>query len=267
MIIYLALVAALGWAYIRLPTAFVPNEDQGYLIVDIQTPPEASANRTLAVIKQIEDIFLADPAVARVFAISGFSFSGAGAERGPRLRAAEGLGRARRGEHRRRRSRRAPTPSCRRSRTPRPSRCRLPRSGALAIPAGFTFRLQDRGGVGQAGLSAARDQMLTASRNGPIARRACASRVCRTRRRSCWSSTAKRPTPSASPSADINTTISANLGSSYVNDFPNAGRMQRVTVQAEAGPAHADQGPARTSTSAMRAAAWCRSQLSRASNG
>ncbi|MBN9265444.1 MAG: efflux RND transporter permease subunit, partial [Hyphomicrobium sp.] len=78
MVIYLALLVGLGWAYVRLPTAFLPNEDQGYLIVDIQAPPEASANRTLDVIRQIEDAFLAEKGVSRVFAISGFSFSGAG---------------------------------------------------------------------------------------------------------------------------------------------------------------------------------------------
>ena len=63
MVIYLALVVGLGWAYLRLPTAFIPNEDQGYLIVDIQAPPEASANRTIDVIKQVEDAFLSDEAV------------------------------------------------------------------------------------------------------------------------------------------------------------------------------------------------------------
>src|SRR5690606_41419460 len=64
------------------PTAFIPNEDQGYLIVDIPAPPEASANRTIDVIKQVEDALLADEAVDRVFTIQGFSFSGAGQNAG-----------------------------------------------------------------------------------------------------------------------------------------------------------------------------------------
>jgi multidrug efflux pump len=232
MIIYLALVAALGWAYIRLPTAFVPNEDQGYLIVDIQTPPEASANRTLAVIQQIEDIFLADPAVARVFAISGFSFSGAGqnaalafvplkdwSERGSENTAAAVAARA----------------------NAKLSQIKDATTFALSPPpirglgnsAGFTFRLQDRGGVGQAGLSAARDQMLTASRNGPILTGLRTEGLPDAAQVVLVIDREKANTFGVAFS-DINTTISANLGSSYVNDFPNSGRMQRVTVQAEA---------------------------------
>ncbi len=79
MMVYLALVVGLGYLFIRLPGAFVPNEDQGYIIVSIQGPAEASANRTLASIKQIEGIFRGDPAVENVVAIQGFSFSGNGA--------------------------------------------------------------------------------------------------------------------------------------------------------------------------------------------
>src|SRR5690606_26096923 len=78
MIIYLALLIGLGWAYMRLPTAFLPNEDQGYLIVDLQAPSDASASRTLDVIRDVEKIFMAEEAVDRVVAILGFSFSGVG---------------------------------------------------------------------------------------------------------------------------------------------------------------------------------------------
>ncbi len=82
MVIYLALVAGLGWAYLRLPTAFLPNEDQGYLIVDMQAPPEASANRTIDVIKQVEDAFLSQPeAVERGLRHSGLQLLWRRAER------------------------------------------------------------------------------------------------------------------------------------------------------------------------------------------
>lgn len=82
MIIYAALLAGLGWAYMQLPSSFLPNEDQGYLIVDIQAPAEASTERTLQSIQQIEKIFMEEPAVERVIAISGFSFSGSGQNAG-----------------------------------------------------------------------------------------------------------------------------------------------------------------------------------------
>src|SRR5690606_18108333 len=77
MVIYLALVAGLGWAYLQLPSAFLPDEDQGYLLVDMQGPPEASATRMLEVIKDVEAIFSQEDAVERVVTIAGFSFSGA----------------------------------------------------------------------------------------------------------------------------------------------------------------------------------------------
>ncbi len=66
MLIYLALLVGLAWGFMRLPSAFLPSEDQGYLLVDIQAPSEASANRTLEVAKQVEQIAMAEPAVARI---------------------------------------------------------------------------------------------------------------------------------------------------------------------------------------------------------
>src|SRR3546814_16757423 len=82
MVIYLALLAGLGWAWFQLPTAFLPNEDQGFLLVDMQAPGEASANRTLKVIAQVEAAFGQEPAVERGVATTGFSFSGPGQNAG-----------------------------------------------------------------------------------------------------------------------------------------------------------------------------------------
>jgi multidrug efflux pump len=233
MVIYLALLAGLGWAYLRLPTAFLPNEDQGYLLVDIQTPPEASANRTLAVIKQVEDIFFAEEGVERVFAISGFSFSGSGqnaalafvplknwSERGPQNSATAIAARA----------------------NAKLSQIRDAVTFALSPPPvrglgnsnGFTFRLQDRGGQGQVALAAARDQLLAAARKSPALAGLRVEGLPDAAQVTLVIDREKANTFGVT-FANINSTISANLGSSYVNDFPNAGRMQRVTVQAEAG--------------------------------
>src|SRR5690606_24388229 len=78
MVIYLALLVGLGWAFLQLPTSFLPNEDQGFIIVDMQTPSEASSNRTLEVIKQAEAFFSGEEAVDQTVMIRGFSFAGAG---------------------------------------------------------------------------------------------------------------------------------------------------------------------------------------------
>ena len=51
-------VAAVGLLYTRMPTSFLPNEDQGYLIVNVQLPPGATVERTTAVMQQVEGFFL-----------------------------------------------------------------------------------------------------------------------------------------------------------------------------------------------------------------
>src|SRR5690606_30553680 len=231
MVIYLALLAGLGWAYLRLPTAFLPNEDQGYLIVDMQTPPEASANRTLEVIRQVEDACRAEKCVSRVFAISGFSFSGAGqnaalafvplkdwSERGPEDSAQAIAARV----------------------NGKLMQIRDALTFALSPPpiqgpgttSGFSFRLQDRGGLGQAQLAAARDQLLAAARKSPILAGVRVEGLPDAAQVTLIIDREKANTFGVT-FADINSTITANLGSTYVNAFPNAGRMQRVTVQAE----------------------------------
>jgi len=230
MVIYLALLVGLGWAYLRLPTAFIPNEDQGYLIVDIQTPPEASANRTLEVIKQVEDAFLSDEAVERIFAIQGFSFSGAGQNaglafvtlkdwsvRGPENSAAAVAARA--------------NAKLWQIRDAVTFALSPPPIQGLGTTSGFTFRLQDRGGLGQAALAAARDQLLAAASQSPVLTGLRVEGLPDAAQVHLIIDREKANTFGVAFS-DINATISANLGSSYVNDFPNAGRMQRVVVQA-----------------------------------
>lgn len=69
MVIYLALVVGMGWLFVNIPCAFVPEEDQGYIVVDILGPADASRGRTLATIAQVEEIFANEPAVANTVAI------------------------------------------------------------------------------------------------------------------------------------------------------------------------------------------------------
>src|SRR5690554_5248712 len=78
MLVYLILLAALGWLYVRLPTAFLPEEDQGFVIANIELPAGSTANRTLDVIKEVENHFLAQPQVENIVAVQGFSFNGNG---------------------------------------------------------------------------------------------------------------------------------------------------------------------------------------------
>ncbi|MBS4685612.1 efflux RND transporter permease subunit, partial [Klebsiella pneumoniae] len=78
MIVYVVIVACVGLLYVRLPASFLPNEDQGYIITNVQLPPGASTARTIEVVKKIEEYYLKDPAVEHAIAVLGFSFSGNG---------------------------------------------------------------------------------------------------------------------------------------------------------------------------------------------
>ncbi|MGO4172607.1 multidrug efflux RND transporter permease subunit [Bosea sp. TAF32] len=232
MVIYLALLAGLGWGFLRLPSAFLPNEDQGYLLVDIQAPPEASANRTLEVLQQVEKIVLAEPAVSRMVGISGYSFAGAGenaalafitlkdwSERGPSDSAAAIAQRI--------------NGKMFQIKDAQTFALSPPPISGLGNSTGFSFRLQDRGGLGQEALSAARTQLLNAATQSPVLAGVRVEGLADAAQVNLIIDREKANTFGVA-FADINATISANLGSSYVNDFPNAGRMQRVTVQAEA---------------------------------
>ncbi len=77
-LVFLGGLAATFWVYNKVPTAFVPDEDQGYLIVIEQGPPGASLAETMKVTSQIEEIIKAQPEVEGVFNVNGFSFTGSG---------------------------------------------------------------------------------------------------------------------------------------------------------------------------------------------
>jgi HAE1 family hydrophobic/amphiphilic exporter-1 len=74
-------LAVTAWAYVRTPSGFVPDEDQGYLIIAVQGPPGASLQQTLAATEQVEGILRKTPEVETVFNVNGFSFAGAGSNR------------------------------------------------------------------------------------------------------------------------------------------------------------------------------------------
>ncbi|MGO6967382.1 multidrug efflux RND transporter permease subunit [Rhizobium leguminosarum] len=231
MAVYVALLIGLGYLFVNLPSSFVPDEDQGFLIVDVQGPPEASRNRTVASLESIEAIFKKEPAVANVVAIQGFSFSGQGpnaalvfvtlkdwAERGAGNSVQEISNRA----------------------NMQLFGLKDATSFALSPPPiegfgttnGFTFRLQDRGAKGQAALTEAAGMLIGKASQNPIISGIRPEGMPDSAQLVLVIDREKANTFGVA-FADINSTITANLGSSYVNDFPNSGRMQRVIVQAQ----------------------------------
>lgn len=231
MIIYLALLAGLGYLWMQLPTAFIPNEDQGYLLVDMQAPAEASANRTLQVIEQVETAFIGKEGVAQIVTVAGFSFSGTGdnaaiafvplkdwSERGPENSATAIAGRA--------------NGQLFQIKDGRTFALSPPPIRGLGNSSGFDFRLQDRGGLGHEALVEGTNRLLLEGRQSPILQGLRISGLPDAVQVNLVVDREKANTFGVT-FADINETISTQLGSTYVNDFPNVGRMQRVTVQAD----------------------------------
>ncbi len=233
MIIYLVIGGAVAFLFTRLPTSFLPNEDQGYIIANVQLPPGATQERTLAVMKQAEGFFLSQPETQSMVSVLGFSFSGTGqnaglafvplkdwSERKGIAHAAQTL--AGRGFGALMGVRDAFIFAL----SPPP----IPELGNAT---GFTFRLQDRGGNGHAALLAARNQLLGMAGQSKILAGVRPDGLEDAPQLQLDIDRDKANALGVSFDA-INAALSTALGSSYVNDFPNAGRLQRVVVQADA---------------------------------
>lgn len=231
LLVYAVLLAVLGYGFSQLPTAFLPTEDQGYTITDIQLPPGASRMRTEQVAAQIEAHNAEEPGVGNTTLILGFSFSGSGqnaalafttlkdwSERGADDSAQSIADRA--------------TMAFTQLKDAVAYAVLPPPIDGLGESTGFEFRLQDRGGMGHAELMAARDELLANAGKSKV--------LTNVREASLAESPQvqleidRRQANALGVSfADIGSVLDVAVGSSYVNDFPNQGRMQRVVVQAE----------------------------------
>ncbi|MES2913169.1 MAG: efflux RND transporter permease subunit [Pseudomonadota bacterium] len=233
MVIWAAIVAVVAVVYLRLPTSFLPGEDQGSVLVNIQLPPGATQERTRAVIEQVEGFMLKQPEVESMVGVLGFSFSGQGqnaalafvtlkdwSERSGKEHSAEALaGRAFGALSGIRDAFIFPL-------SPPP----IPELGNAS---GFTFRLQDRSGAGHDALLAARNQLLGMASQSKILTQVRPDGLEDAPQLQIVIDREKANALGVTFDS-INASLSTALGSSYVNDFPNQGRLQRVVVQADA---------------------------------
>ncbi|MDO9149124.1 MAG: efflux RND transporter permease subunit [Hydrogenophaga sp.] len=233
LVIYLAIVAAAVVVYMRLPTSFLPGEDQGTMLVNVQLPPGATRERTLDVMQQVEGFMLKQPEVQSMVSVLGFSFSGQGqnaalafvtlkdwSERtGPGSSAEALAGRAFGGLAGIRDAFIFPL-------SPPP----IPELGSSS---GFSFRLQDRAGLGRDALVAARGQLLGMAAQSKVLAQVRPEGLEDAPQLQLDIDRDKANALGVGFDA-ISSAIGTSLGSSYVNDFPNAGRLQRVVVQADA---------------------------------
>jgi multidrug efflux pump len=234
MLVFAVVVAIVGLIFTKLPSSFLPNEDQGYVIANIQLPPGATAERTSAALQQAEKFILAQPEVSDMVAVTGFSFSGQGQNMGLGFiilkpwEARKGAGHSAQDV-----AGRITGALMGQLRDAFVFVISPPPIPELGRGAGFSFRLQDRGGLGHNALLGARNQLLGMAMQSPVLKGIRPEGL--------------EDAPQLSLDIDrdkaqalgvtfdsINSAISTSLGSAYINDFPNAGRLQRVVVQAEA---------------------------------
>jgi HAE1 family hydrophobic/amphiphilic exporter-1 len=231
-VVFVALIGATYYVYTRVPSAFVPEEDAGYFATIVQAPPGASLEYTSNVAKEAEKILMAQPEVASVFTILGFSFTGAASNQGLTYTLLKPFEERERPEER--------------------IQALLPRlrgplfgiQGGLVIPfappglnignvGGFTFELLDQGGASDIqNLGNAVQALVGASQQS-------------TRVAGLFSSfTANDPQLAVEidreqaqslglPLTEITNAMQIYLGSAYVNDFDFNNRAYRVYVQAD----------------------------------
>ena len=220
---------------IRMPTGFFPAEDQGGLFTPITLPVGAMQSRTLEVAKQVEHFYLVDEKdnVHTIFIVAGFSFAGQGQntgqafvnltdwdERPGEVNSAQAIvGRAFKTFSKIRDAQIFPL-------LPSPVR-------ELGNSTGFEMELEDRGDLGHDALMAARDQLLAAARKNPLLAQVRQNGLDDTPQLHLEVDQAKANALGISV-ADINATLSAAWGGSYINDFIDRGRVKRVYMQGDA---------------------------------
>jgi len=235
LVLYGAIVAAMVFFFMKLPTSFLPDEDQGFIICQIQLPAGATQERTIQVIRQLEQHFLEKESktVEGVITVAGFSFAGRGQNMGL------AFVRLKHWDLRKGKEQKASAVAGRAMGAFSKFRDGLafafspPAVLELGVANGFDLQLQDRGGLGHEKLMEARTQLLgMAMKNKNLV--------------------AVRPNgQDDSPQfkldiddvragalgvsqADINSVLSTAWGSAYVNDFIQNGRVKKVYLQSDA---------------------------------
>ncbi|ABQ68312.1 MULTISPECIES: multidrug efflux RND transporter permease subunit [Sphingomonadales] len=228
---FAVVLVLLGVGFMNLPSAFLPEEDQGFYITAFQMPADATISRTSEAVSVLERHNKSRPAVRDTTAVQGFGFSGSGANaalvftmlkdwkdrdgataQSEVASAQQATGAIREGV----------------------VMSLLPPSiEGLGNSSGFSLRLQDRAGKGDAALAAAQGQLLGLAAQSKVLQGVYPEGLPPGSSVKLEIDRRKAQTLGVSFS-DIASTLSGAIGSTYINDFPNRGRLQQVIVQAEA---------------------------------
>jgi len=233
LIIYAAIIGVVVLLIQRLPTSFLPQEDQGTMLVNVQLPPGATQNRTLDVMKQVEGFMLKQPEVQSMVSVLGFSFSGTGQNAALAFITLKDWDERKGAQHQASAIAGRSFGALMGVKDAFIYPLSPPPIPELGTGSGFNFRLQDRGSNGHDALLAARNQLLGMASKSPILTGVRPDGL-EDAPQLQLDIDREKANALGVPFDSINSAISTALGSVYVNDFPNAGRLQRVVVQADA---------------------------------
>ncbi len=235
LLVYGLVIGGLVLLFARIPTGFLPDEDQGIMFAQAQLPPGSTGEQTLEVLKKMEQHFLVDEAenVEGMFTVSGFSFSGSGQNQ------AFAFVRLKDWEHRTR-----PDQKIKAIQGRAMGKLLSFKEGlafAFAPPAvlelgtanGFDLRLTDNASLGHEALVQARNQLIGLAARDPRLANVRPNALDDTPQYKLDIDQAKASALGLSL-ADINATLASAWGSSYVNDFIDRGRVKKVYLQADA---------------------------------
>ncbi|AJC19521.1 efflux RND transporter permease subunit [Pandoraea pulmonicola] len=234
VIVYVVIVAAVGFLFVRMPTAFLPDEDQGYFFNIVQLPPGATQERTLGVMKQVEKHYLEKEkdAVRSIFTVTGFGFNGRGQNVGIAFTMMKPW------DQRQSSDLKVQSVIARSYQAFASVKDAMifavnpPSVPELGNAGGIDFELQDRAGLGHDALIAARNQFLGMAAKNPNLANMRPNGLEDTPQYKVDVDEEKASALGLSI-ADVYGTLSASWGSSYVNDFIDHGRVKKVYVMAE----------------------------------
>ena len=236
LVIYLLIVVGMAVLFMRLPTSFLPDEDQGVFLTMIQLPSGATQERTQKVLDTVTDYYLHNEKanVESVFTVNGFSFSGQGQNSGMAFVSLKPWEAGSGDENSVESIIKRATVAFSQIKDAMVFPFNMPAIIELGTATGFDFELIDQGGLGHTALTQARNQLLGMVKQHP-------DQLVRVRPNGLEDTPQfkldvdqEKAQALGVSLSDINETISAALGGYYVNDFIDRGRVKKVYVQADA---------------------------------
>ena len=236
LVVYLIIVIGMAILFMRLPTSFLPEEDQGVFMTMIQLPAGATQERTQKVLDQVTQYYLTNEKanIESVFTVNGFSFSGQGQNSGLAFVSLKPWDERSGEENSVEAVIARATRAFSQIRDGLVFPFNMPAIVELGTATGFDFELIDQGGLGHTALTQARNQLLgMVAKHPDLLVRVRPNGLEDTPQFKLDVDQEKAQALGVSLS-DINETISASLGGYYVNDFIDRGRVKKVYVQGDA---------------------------------